>query len=148
MDISSSPLQLNVLNTAQELLQLRELFKLVFESTPKVDNVNLDAISSSPSIYALGAFLDTTLVGGLIAYELPLLNGTKEMYLYDIAVLPTYHRQGVGTGLINALKTEAASRGVTTIFVEAEDDDEEAVAFYRSLGGEEIGVRHFNIHVV
>jgi ribosomal protein S18 acetylase RimI-like enzyme len=73
------------------------------------------------------------------------------MYLYDIAVTPAFQKQGIGTGLIRALCDEARRRGVSTIVVEAEADDEPAVAFYRSLlrhGGEEIAVRHFNLPVL
>lgn len=85
--------------------------------------------------------------GGLSAHELPLISGAKEFYLYDIGVLPEYQKIGIGTGLINELKYEARSRDISTIFVEAEADDESAVAFYRSLDEEEFAVQHFNLSV-
>lgn len=148
MSTPPSQIHFETLRTRQQLQQLRDLLQAVFGTTSNGKENNLDTIGSNPTICAIGARSGDILVGGLIAYELPLLNGTKEMYLYDIAVLPSYQKQGVGTGLIGALKAEAKERGVGLVYVEAEDDDEGAVLFYRSLCKEEIGVRHFTISIV
>lgn len=138
-----------VLRKVVELEQLRALFATVF-ATQGVSAGEVVPQTVAPvgeGVCAIGAWVADDLVGGLIAYELPLLSGIKEMYLYDIAVLPAHQRQGIGTGLIAALKAEASVRGITTVFVDAEADDVEAVAFYRSLGVAELSVRHFTIPV-
>ena len=94
---------------------------------------------------ALAAYDDSQLVGGLVAYELRLVSGAVGFYLYDIAVDTAFRRRGIGKALIQELRAIAEKRGASTIFVEAEEDDTEAVDFYRSLGVEELRVRHFNI---
>jgi ribosomal protein S18 acetylase RimI-like enzyme len=82
-----------------------------------------------------------------IAFEMCPIHGSKELYLYDIAVHPNHQKQGIGTKLIELLREEAKARGVATIFVEAESEDAGAVAFYRKLGGEEVAVNHFNFNL-
>lgn len=134
-----------VLHDTSHLKTLSSIFGHVFETEAGVSETASQNLG--PHLCAIGAMNDKDLVGGLVAYELPLINGPKEMYLYDIAVLPDFQRQGIGTMLIEGLKAEAKRRGVSTIFVEAEADDVGAVAFYRTLNCEEIAVNHFNISV-
>ncbi len=138
-----------VLKDTEQLQTLARIFETTFAEGEQSSHVSAMVVTYPEDSHfcAIGAMCDDTLVGGLVAYELPLLKGTKEMYLYDIAVLPSHQQQGIGTLLIDALKDEARRRGVSTIFVEAEAEDVGAVAFYRSLLGEEITVHHFNIPV-
>lgn len=131
----------------ENLQKLISIFDIVFEKKSTPDINALKSIILNKSILNLGAFVDDNLVGGLSAHELALISGNKEFYIYDIGVLPKYQKMGIGTGLIKELKNEANERGISTIFVEAEADDDGAVVFYRSLGEEEIAVRHFNIRV-
>lgn len=133
------------LTTVQQLQQLRDLFNTVFETNNVFTQVVPHTIAENLALCAVGAICDSKIVGGLVAYELPQLSGEKELYLYDIAVLPSYQRSGIGKGLIQKLKEEAILRGASIIFVEAEADDSNAVAFYRSLNAEEVSVCHFNI---
>lgn len=135
------------LATAHELRNLQELFTVVFESEPgrTVSDEYLEKLLQKAEFLALGAFDGDRLVGGVTAYELDLISGVKEFYLYNIAVHGEYQKQGIGKHLMEALREEARARGVDTIFVEAESDDGGAVAFYRSLKAEELSVAHFNI---
>jgi len=135
------------ISNIEDLQKLVSIFDIVFEKQSNPNVRHLENIISNNTVFNLGAFVDNTIVGGLSAHELSLISGDKEFYLYDIGVLPEYQKIGIGTGLINELKKEAKERGISTIFVEAEADDDGAVAFYRSLNEEEIDVRHFNIKV-
>jgi len=148
MEANETNVRFKIINSVKELAMLRSLLDTVFETESKENKGFFDSFITNPSICAIGAFLDNKLVGGLVAYELLLLRGEKEFYLYDIAVLPIEQKKGIGTGLITTLIKEAKQRQVSTIFVEAEADDLGALAFYRSLMAEELAVRHFNIDVL
>lgn len=131
----------------ENLQKLVSIFDIVFEKSSSPSIEYLSTIISDNTLCNIGAFVDGNIVGGLSAHELPTLSGDKEFYLYDIGVLPEYQKMGIGTSLIKELKKEAKIRNIFTIFVEAESDDAGAVAFYRSLGEEEILVQHFNLTV-
>jgi aminoglycoside 3-N-acetyltransferase I len=135
------------IETVEALRQLLSVFALAFESDYLVDDAYLDQMREHPSTLVLAAYIGEDIVGGLVACELLPIHGEKEMYIYDIVVHPQYQRQGVGVRLIQQLKEEAKCRGVKTVFVEAESEDVGAVAFYRSIGGEEVGVHHFNFSI-
>jgi aminoglycoside 3-N-acetyltransferase I len=70
----------------------------------------------------------------------------SEVYIYDLAVDEVHRRQGVATGLIEALKPLAALRGAYVIFVQADYVDPPAIALYTKLGTRE-DVLHFDIPV-
>lgn len=131
----------------ENIAQLRELvtvFSLAFKSAYDTTDAYLSAMLENTSCIILGALVEDRIVGGLVAFEMIPIHGTKELYIYDIAVHPEFQKQGVGAQLMKALKQEARTRGVGTVFVDAESEDEEAVAFYRAIGGEEVAVNHFN----
>lgn len=130
-----------------ELRELVSVCSVAFESEYIVTDEYLETMLDNSDCLILGALADERVVGGLIAFELLPIHGEREMYLYDIAVHPQYQRHGIGKRLMQQLKKEAKIRGVKTIFVEAESEDVGAVAFYRSIGGEEVGVHHFNINI-
>lgn len=104
----------------------------------------------SETFIALAAVDDEgTVMGGLAAYELPKFEQARsEIYLYDLAVLARYRRQGVATSLINTLRGIAAERGAYVVFVQADTgiEDEAAIALYSKLGQRE-EVLHFDIPV-
>jgi aminoglycoside 3-N-acetyltransferase I len=86
-------------------------------------------------------------VGGLVAYELDKFErARRELYIYDLAVAAPYRRRGIATALISRLRTIAASRGVWVIYVQADYDDDPAIALYTKLGARE-DVLHFDIGV-
>jgi aminoglycoside 3-N-acetyltransferase I len=70
---------------------------------------------------------------------------SKHGYIYDLAVAESHQRQGIATRLIEACKVHAKERGLSAMWVQAEAEDEHAVAFYRSLGAEELSVSHFEL---
>lgn len=140
-------LQVKELTSLDVLRELTKVFTLAFETTYDVSDQYLSEMLENESTVILGAFEETTLVGGVVAFEFSPIHGAKEMYLYDIAVHPDFQKKGIGRKLMSQLKQVAQSRGVETIFVEAESEDDHAVKFYRSIGGEEVLVNHFNFVV-
>ncbi|WP_426750316.1 GNAT family N-acetyltransferase [Myxococcus sp. Y35] len=95
----------------------------------------------------LVARVDDRVVGGLVAYELPKLEQRRsEVYVYDLAVLEAYRRKGIARALMEQLRTLAAARGASVVFVQADDGDAPAIALYASLGARKV-VNHFDIDV-
>ncbi len=132
------------LENVEEIKELIAVFSLAFESSYDTSDEYLLSMLRNTACVILGAVVENRIVGGLVAFEMTPIHGTKEFYIYDIAVHPLSQKQGVGRKLIEAVKEEARTRGVGAIFVEAESEDEGAVAFYRAIGGEEVAVNHFN----
>jgi aminoglycoside 3-N-acetyltransferase I len=98
---------------------------------------------------ALVAVKAGRVVGGLAAYELRKFERARsEIYIYDLAVAEAHRRAGVAMALIEALRTLAARRGASVIFVQADTgvDDAPAIALYSKLGTRE-EVLHFDIPV-
>lgn len=101
------------------------------------------------TLIVVAALIDSTVVGGLVAYEFMKFEQERsEIYLYDLAVAAEHRRQGIATSLIEKLKAIAAERGVSAIFVQADTDpdDEPAAALYTKLGTRK-EVLHFDIPV-
>lgn len=109
----------------------------------------LRRLLDSDAFIALAALDDTAVVGGLAAYELRKFEQERsEIYIYDLAVLAAYRRQGIATALIEALREIAAERGAWVIYVQADtgEEDAPAIALYTKLGTRE-DVLHFDIPV-
>lgn len=93
------------------------------------------------------ACVDGQVVGGLAAYVLQKFEQERaEIYIYDLAVLSTYRRRGIATGLIRRLQEIGAQRGAWVIFVQADPPDTPAIRLYEKLGVRE-EVLHFDIPV-
>ena len=115
-----------------------------FLSAPPSDSYLAKLLSNSQFVM-LAARIDDTVVGALAAYELVKYEQERsEFYLYDLAVAPPFRRRGVARALVEAMKPIARSAGAWVIFVQADRDDEPAVALYRSMGIEEEPF-HFDI---
>jgi len=136
-------IEIRRLTAASDINALAVFLEKTFDESRPLRTAPLTEVPAG--LVALAAYDDSQLVGGLVAYELRLVSGAVEFYLYDIAVDTAFRRRGIGKALIQELRAIAEKRGASTIFVEAEEDDTEAVDFYRSLGVEELRVRHFNI---
>jgi ribosomal-protein-alanine N-acetyltransferase len=68
-----------------------------------------------------------------------------ESELLLLAVLPTYHRQGVGQQLLGAFLEQARNEGVTRVHLEVRDGNP-AVAMYRNVGFSPVGRRRNYYH--
>jgi aminoglycoside 3-N-acetyltransferase I len=132
---------------------LNDLFAREFDdpnhylSAPPSDDY-LAAQLANPAVIALVAESpDGTIIGGLVAYELPKLERKRsEIYIYDLAVAEAHRRQGVATALIKELKPIAKARGAWVIYVQADYGDDPAIALYTKLGVRE-DVMHFDIDI-
>jgi len=105
----------------------------------------LARLLGSDTFIAIVALKSEKVVGGLTAYELQKFEQERsEIYIYDLAVATGHRREGVATALIRELQTIAAERGAYVIFVQADLEDEPAIALYSKLGVRE-DVLHFDI---
>ncbi|KFG91091.1 Gentamicin 3'-N-acetyltransferase [Sphingobium herbicidovorans NBRC 16415] len=105
----------------------------------------LAELLDDPHFIALAALDGERVVGALAAYVLRKFEQQRsEIYIYDLAVAADRRRQGIATALIDALSPIAAVVGAWVIYVQADMEDEPAVALYTKLGVRE-DVLHFDI---
>jgi aminoglycoside 3-N-acetyltransferase I len=109
----------------------------VFESdSMPVSDGYLTRLLARDDFWALAATVDGQIAGGLTAHTLPLTRAeVSEIFIYDIAVRPEYQRSGIGRQLVAVLREQAAAKGITVLFVAADNEDTHALDFYRALGG-------------
>ena len=111
------------------------------------DTDYLRKLLSRDYFIALVALKQGEAIAGLTAYELHKFEQERsEIYIYDLAVLTEYRRQGIATALIEELKIIARDRGAYIVFVQADYGDDPAIALYTKLGKRE-DVLHFDIEV-
>lgn len=101
-------------------------------------------ILADESFWALMAAVDGKVVGGLTGHTLHLTRvPSAEVLIYDLAVAQTYRRQGVATALVSSLRAAARAANLAGVWVPADVEDDEALAFYRAAGGTEAPVSIF-----
>lgn len=84
----------------------------------------------------IAGLVDGEPIAGLTAFVLPLTRSeTAEMFIYDIAVAPKHQRQGIGRRLVQEVRSFATKHNIATTWVPADDEDDLALEFYRSIGG-------------
>lgn len=64
-----------------------------------------------------------------------------EGYISNVAVSPTYRRQGIGDGLIRELMLRAEQRKLAFVTLEVREHNEPAIALYRKHGFQPVGLR-------
>ncbi|TGK50533.1 GNAT family N-acetyltransferase [Leptospira kanakyensis] len=135
--------------SSSELSQFIELIR-VFEDVFEMKNFQM------PSSYYLQTLLDrddffvfvsisqNQVIGGLTAYTLSQYYSEKPLvYIFDLAVLTKYQRQGIGKSLIEAINVYCKKMGAEEVFVQADLVDDYALDFYRATGGLPEEVIHF-----
>jgi ribosomal protein S18 acetylase RimI-like enzyme len=60
--------------------------------------------------------------------------GETDCYLSNIAVYPKFRRLGLGTKLIEVVEEQARKAGSSTMVLDTETDNEEAIKLYERLG--------------
>ncbi|WP_151705610.1 AAC(3)-I family aminoglycoside N-acetyltransferase [Nitrincola alkalilacustris] len=141
-------------NDLELMVALLHTFGEVFNepetyTAKRPEDAYLRQLLASDYFIALVAIKDSSVIGGLAAYELKKFEQERsEIYIYDLAVSGEYRRQGVATLLIQELKKIAMLQGAYVIFVQADtgEEDEAAIALYTKLGIKE-NVLHFDIPV-
>ncbi len=133
-----------------EFRLLMEVFAETFADAPsyrhqKPGDAYVRKLLQSLQFVCLVAECRGEIAGGLAAYELIKFEQERsEMYIYDLAVVERFRRQGVATQLIQTLKPIAAGQGAAVMFVQADHGDDPAIALYTKLGARE-DVLHFDI---
>jgi len=98
--------------------------------------VYLDGLLARADFWAMAAFADGRVVGGLTAHTLPMTREEgAEIFIYDVAVEPALQRHGIGRSLVDALRREAAALDIDLAFVPVDNDDQHALDFYLGIGG-------------
>lgn len=124
--------------------ELLAVFADVFEmtDTPPASRGHLEKMLANPGFRVFVAIADGRVIGGLTVYLLDQYFSEKPLvYIHDLAVATAFQRQGAGKKLISAVLDWGASQGLEEAFVQAELEDDHAIAFYRSTpikSGEEI----------
>jgi aminoglycoside 3-N-acetyltransferase I len=114
------------------------------EPSTTLPNTHLEQMLTDPQIWILAAFVDNTVVGGLVAHSLPMTHtATREFFIYNLAILETHQRQGIGAGLIAYARDIAAEHGMDNVFVMVDNQDHHAVVFYQKQGGEAMSTTMF-----
>lgn len=146
-DIEIRVLSAGEANIARQMLGV---FGSAFEdlatyTSNQPDDSYLNRLLSNRDFIAIAALSESGVVGGLAAYVLPKFEQARaEVYIYDLAVDLAHRRKGIATALIRAVQREAKTRGAYVVFVQADYEDEPAVALYTKLGVRE-DVLHFDI---
>jgi aminoglycoside 3-N-acetyltransferase I len=125
---------------------LVDMFNTVFEEDEQTigSDANSLKLLSNNNFIALVAISENEVVGGLTAYELPMIySDNSEVFLYDMAIKLEYQRLGIGKALIQSLKEYCLKNEIETFFVLAHEEDEHAIEFYHSTGGKSEKVINF-----
>ncbi|WP_051203922.1 GNAT family N-acetyltransferase [Hugenholtzia roseola] len=108
-------------------------------------------ILARPDFRAFVAKKENLILGGLTLYLLEdcYHNQDKKLaYLYDIAVVEKHRGKGIGSKLLDFTKSYLKKENISEIFVQAEADDQDAIAFYRKhltkRKDVELGVAYFS----
>ena len=125
--------------------RLFALMAEVFGEEPRIlRDAYVATLLGRQDFWAIAAYADEVLVGGLTAHALPMTRAeSAELFVYDIAVSPEFQRIGVGRSLVATLRRLAADAGISALFVPADSDDQQALDFYRAIGGDPAPVTMF-----
>ncbi|HEX7080122.1 MAG TPA: ribosomal protein S18-alanine N-acetyltransferase [Gammaproteobacteria bacterium] len=100
--------------------------------------------------WSLGIFRDCLLAGyycivleldhAVTGYSIMSI-AAAEAHVLNLCVHPRAQRHGYGRKLLNTLLAKAQEAGVDKVFLEVRPSNKNALALYRSVGFEEIGIR-------
>lgn len=130
----------------KEFEALIQIFYQVFEREGNLpSSAYLNQLLGNHQYLVLAAVEQGRVVGGLSVYFLNTCYDEKPTaYIYDVGIHPDRQRQGVGRMLMEYLMHYCRQHGFADAYVEAESEDEEAIAFYRSLNfSTELQATHF-----
>lgn len=142
--------------TVEDIEPMRKLLNVFGESFEDIETYchnqptddYLQRLLNQDFFLAIAARKSKQVVGGLVAYELQKFEQARsEIYIYDLAVLADYRRQGIATACIEKLKDIAAERGAYIVYVQADYEDDPAIALYTKLGIR-AEVMHFDIPII
>lgn|SRR5690606_8081814 len=100
--------------------------------------------------WSLGIFRDCLLAGyyslvldiaGVVSGYAIMSIAASEAHVLNLCVHPDAQRLGYGRRLLNALLAKAREAEVDKVFLEVRPSNKNALALYRSVGFEEVGIR-------
>ena len=116
-----------------------------------VDEVTRIEHDAYPFPWTRGNFLDSLdsgydawvlrEAGGRIAGYFLLMPVVDEVHLLNITVRPDLQGQGLGSRLMDKVRERAAATGMGSILLEVRPSNKHALAVYRHIGFEQIGMR-------
>ncbi|TGK82080.1 GNAT family N-acetyltransferase [Leptospira noumeaensis] len=140
--------EIKKLSTADlnQFIELVRVFEDVFEMKNfQMPNQNyLQSLLSRDDFFVFVSISQNQVIGGLTAYTLRQYYSEKPLvYIFDLAVLTKYQRQGIGKSLIEEINVYCKKMGAEEVFVQADLVDDYALDFYRATGGLPEEVIHF-----
>ncbi|MGE8720565.1 GNAT family N-acetyltransferase [Leptospira terpstrae] len=129
-----------------QFIELIRVFEDVFEMKNfQIPNSNyLQTLLERDDFFVFVSVLNNHVIGGLTSYTLRQYYSEKPLvYIYDLAVLTPYQRQGIGKTLIQSINAYCKDWGAEEVFVQADLVDDYALDFYRSTGATGESVVHF-----
>ena len=144
-----SLIKLNI-SDVDKFIELIRLFEMVFEmedlSIP--DKKHLHNVLNKPDFIAFAALDKGEVIGGLTAYILKQYYASEPLaFIYDIAVKASYQRRGIGKALIKETAAYCRKNNIEQMFVLADEEDEQAIGFYRSTNASESKVVNFDYYL-
>lgn len=130
--------------------ELIHVFEHVFEMEDFIlpELIHLQYVLNKPDFIAIVAMDGAAVVGGLTAYTVEQYYSHKPLaFIYDIAIKPEYQRKGIGKKLITAVADHCKQNAIEQMFVLAEQDDTQALEFYRSTKASESKVINFDYYL-
>ncbi|MEM7276513.1 MAG: GNAT family N-acetyltransferase [Pseudomonadota bacterium] len=127
-------------NEPGALRKLLAVFAVAFDDAAhytgkQPDDDYLERLLAKSDFFALAAYDNQQLIGGLTAYELQKYEqSSSELYLYDLAVAEAHRRNRIATRLIESLRAIASDKGCSVVYVQADREDKHAIALYSALG--------------
>lgn len=126
---------------ARTFMVMAEVFD---ERGARLSDQYVEGLLRRSDFFAIVALSDQHVVGGLTAHALPMTRSeSAELFIHDLAVIARYQRRGVGRRLIETVRNLAGAVGIDVAFVPADDDDAQAIDFYRAVGGAASSVTFF-----
>lgn len=102
-----------------------------------VNTKNIRKLLNNPNFVCIVAQIDNKIIGGITAYELEMYDREgSSMYIYDLAVRKACRRKGIGSSLVNEIIRLCKSKAIKDLFVQADGIDQQAIDFYKKVGGE------------
>lgn len=110
---------------------LSDVFKMEKFEIP--DNSYLESFLNKPDFKVLVVKHNNKVIGGLTVYVLHSYFSIRPTaYIYDVGVMSTYQRKGIGKKMLSFLTKYCDENGFEEVYVEAESNDVEAVNFYKT----------------
>ena len=95
-------------------------------------------VLNRPGVHSYVAMLGEEVVGGATGYEMPLLDEEiSGLYLYEIGVSTEHRQKGVARLLMETFKELCRERGISTMYLGTELDNNPARALYRATQARE-----------